>query len=446
MRRRARGDRTRAAADRIAGGGTGGTVEFAGPMPPTPSGIATYDRAVVEGLRRIGFTERTPVETIWPVDHRHHAAIRNYRVGVYQLGNNVEHHLDVYRLAWAFPGLVVLHDLALDDFVRGLQASGDMLGLVAMREALTAHRALETSGVDVDGPLQIPWSAAIARHARGVIVHAPFAARYLEAYGCRTPIFVVPHPPVETAGALRAAHARAGSLRATAEARGARSLVVAAGDMNEAKQLGAVASAVAALDRDVHLAVVGRRVPTHDVDADLCGAGLGERVHVHADVTDEEFLAWLAAADVVVDLRYPHRGEVSGSLVRAKQLGLATVVSATGTYLDEEGGTVATIPPGPPDAAALATELRRLLADDDARRAVGDLARASMERLARTDATAHGYAAAIDATAGLVHDPVAAPMHRWARSLVEIGITRSDLARGWGRKYADALESFKRTS
>jgi glycosyltransferase involved in cell wall biosynthesis len=421
------------------------TIAFVGPLPPTPSGIATYDRAVLDGLRRIGFTERNPVQPIWPVDHRHHASIRNHRLGVYQLGNNVEHHLDIYRLAWTFPGLVVLHDLALDDFVRGLQSAGDLLGLVAMREALGAHRRLEASRIEVDGPLRIPWSSAIARHARGVIVHAPFARRYLEAYGCRTPIFVVPHPPVEAPVAIRAAEARGGSLRATVAARGGASLVVAAGDMNEAKQLGAVVAAVAQLDPSVHLAVVGRRVATHDAAAELRSVALGDRVHVLADVSDEEFLGWLSAADVVVDLRFPHRGEVSGTLTRAMQVGRATVVSRTGSYLDEPPGTVATIGAGPPDVGELADVLRRLLDDEAARGGIGDAARAHMEHLRTTDATAHAYADAIEATAAVVHDPVAAPMQRWARSLVEIGVTDELLARGWGTKYARALESFKRS-
>jgi len=449
MRRVARAVRGRAAAaDRARGAdrSAAGTVAFVGPLPPTASGIATYDRAVLDGLRRIGLPAGMPIEPIWPVDHRHHASIRHHRLGVYQLGNNVEHHLDVYRLAWTFPGLVVLHDLALDDFVRGLQSAGDLLGLVAMREALGAHRALEASGFETDGPLRIPWSSAIARHARGVIVHAPFARRYLEAYGCRTPIFVVPHPPVEAPVALRAAEARGGSLRAAVAARGGEALIVAAGDLNGAKQLGAVATAVGGLDPHVHLAVVGRRVPTHDVDAELRATRLGDRLRLHADVSDEDFLGWLAAADVVVDLRFPRRGEVSGTLARAMQVGRATVVSGTGAYLDEPDGTVATVRAGLVDPEELAATIRRLLDDEPARRAIGDAARAHMERLRATDATAHAYAGAIEATAALVHDPVAAPMQRWARSLVEIGVTEDQLGRGWGRKYARALESFKRSS
>jgi glycosyltransferase involved in cell wall biosynthesis len=277
-------------------------------------------------------------------------------------------------------------------------------------------------------------------------VHAPFAKRYLEAYGCRTPVFVVPHPPVETLEALRAADRRGHTLRAAVTARGARSLIVAAGDLNEAKQLGAVAAAVARLDPGVHLAVVGRRVPTHDAEAELRGAGLGERLRIHADTSDVDFLGWLAAADVVVDLRYPHRGEVSGTLARAMQVGRATIVSGTGTYLDEPDGTVVTVAAGPADPEEVAASIRHLLDDDAARHAIADAARDHMERLRASDATARGYAGAIEATAQLVHDPVAVPMQRWARSLVEIGMTGEHLSRGWGRRYARALESFKRSS
>ncbi|HEX6132174.1 MAG TPA: glycosyltransferase [Actinomycetota bacterium] len=443
--RRRRHAAGRSGADpRAAGGGRADVVAFAGPLPPTPSGIATYDRAVLEGLRRIGFADRVPVEPIWPVEPRHHASIRTYRLGVYQLGNNVEHHLDVYRLAWAFPGLVVLHDLAMDDFVRGLQGSGDRLGFVAMREALAAARRLRASGLEVDRPLRLPWSAAIARHARGIVVHSTFARRYLEAFGCRTPVFVVPHPPPERPDAARAAEVRAGGIRAAAEARGARTLVVAAGDLNEAKRLDAVAAAVGRLGPHVHLAVVGRRVATFDPVPELREAGLGSRLTLHADVSDGDFLAWLSAADVVVDLRFPHRGEVSGTLARAMQLGRATVVSATGSYLDEPAGTLAGVAPGPPDVEELARRLRDLDEDPARRASIGRAAREHAARLAADEATARGYAEAIEATAAVVHDPVGAPMARWARALVELGVTEEQVAAGWGLRYARALEDLTR--
>jgi glycosyltransferase involved in cell wall biosynthesis len=421
-------------------------VAFVGPVPPTPSGVATYDRAVMDGLERVGPPSGLPVEHIWPVQDRHRAELPAYRLGVYQMGNNVEFHLDVYRLAWQAPGLVVLHDLALDDFVRGLQSAGDPLGYVAVREALDARERLRSADAVRNEPLRTPWAAAIARRARGIVVHADFGRRYLQEFGCRTPIHVVPHPPVEEPAALAQAAERGRRLRAKADGRGCRTLVVAAGDMNEAKRLGAVVRAVAALDEGVHLAIVGRRVHTYDVSQATHDSGLGDRLAVEQDVADGDFLGWLAAADVVVDLRHPHRGEVSGSLARAMQVGRPTIVSATGTYLDAPENTVLWVTAGPASPNELAERIRTLDEDHDLRRSMGETARSYMEGLRRSDATARGYAAAIEHTLQVVHDPVGPTLDRWARSLADIGVTQPYVDAGYGLRYARALASFKRSS
>jgi len=421
-------------------------VASLGPMPPAPTGIATYHRAVLDGLERIGFTEELPVEPIWPVRDQDLATVPSYRLGVYQLGNNAAFHLPIYRMVWQAPGLIVLHDLALDDFVRGLQTSGDRLGFVAIREALEARERMTLPDAVQNPPLRIPWVAAAARRARGIIVHAEFCRRYLEQIGCRTPIFVVPHPQVESASAVDGAVPTGVRLRAAAEARGARTLVVAAGDVNEAKQLDRVLAAIASLPADVHVTVVGRTVETYDFHPVAQRAGLGHRLHVATDVSDVEFLGWLHAADVVADLRYPHRGEVSGSLARAMQVGRVTVVSGTGTYLDAPLGTLVTVGPGPPEPAELAARIVELAADPGLRDRIGTAAREHVQRLAITDATAHGYADAIRATIRLVEDPAGPTMRRWADALADLGVSEDDVTSGVGLRYAQALESFTHPS
>ena len=65
---------------------------------------------------------------------------------------------------------------------------------------------------------------------------------------------------------MRRAVDRGRELRARLEARGMRSLVVAPGDLNEAKRLDAVLGAARELDEDVHVALVGRRIEGYDVD------------------------------------------------------------------------------------------------------------------------------------------------------------------------------------
>ena len=424
---------------------TNGRVAFVGPMPPAPTGIASYDRAVLDGLRRTGFLARHRMDVVWPVRARHYRSIGAYDLGIYQLGNNAEFHRQIYRLAFASPGLVVLHDLALDGLVRGLEMAGDPAGLEAAREAAALRPRRADPDIERHEPLRVVWCAAVARAARGIVVHSPFCARYLESVGVRTPIFTVPHPVVEDEAAMRAAEPRGRELRATLEARGARTVVVAPGDINEAKCLPALVEAVATLPGDVHAVLVGRRIPGTDIAATIAAQRIGGRVSVHHDVSDEDFRAWLVAADVAVDLRFPHRGEVSGSLSMAMMAGIPTIVSATGTYLDIPEGMVVRVAPGPADPGELARRILELRDDSERRARIGAAARAHMAALRDSDATALGYEEAIGATRQLVLDPMRPILGRWAESLAALGIDDALVDEGFGVSYARALESFERT-
>jgi glycosyltransferase involved in cell wall biosynthesis len=414
-------------------------IAFVSPMPPAPTGIATYGASVLEGLERSGYRRRRQMDVLWPVRPRHDLAIARYRLGVYHIGNNVEFHGDIYRLASLREGVVVLHDLGLDDLVRGLVDRGDPLGYRAAREALVGADRLTLPESRDNEPLAWPWCAHVARIAKSVIVHSAFCKRYLEDLGCRTPMFVVPHPPVEREADLRRAARHAPAIRARLGLRDEDVLVVGAGDLNPAKQLEAVVAAFAHLDERVHLALVGRRIPTFDADALLRGSVLGSRVTLATDVSDEAFRAWLTAADVVVDLRFPHRGEVSGTLMRAMQVGRATLVSATGTYLDLPEDAVVRIAPGLADPQELAEVLTGLADRPEARARIGEAARRHVETTASLERTAAGYEEAIEFALRLVQDPRRLALTRWAQALNDLGITPEGLDEEYGLSYVRAL-------
>lgn len=409
-------------------------------MPPARTGIASYSASVLESLEDTGYLRRRDVDVVWPVRPKHDVTIRRYRLGVYHIGNNFDFHGDIYRLASLHPGLVVLHDLGLDDLVRALVASGDALGFRAGREALLRSEAMTLAEARENGPLRWPWCAHIARAARGIVVHSEFSRRYLEDFGCRTPIFLVPHPLVEKDADLRAAAPTGARLRTRLGVSGDEVLVVAPGDLNPAKQLEAVVEAVATGHTNVRLALVGRRIPTWDPDPVIAASGLGRRVHVATDVTDKEFLGWLHAADVVVDLRFPHRGEVSGTLIRAMQVGRACVVSGVGTYLDIPDDVVVHVASGEPDPAELASAFTRLAADRDQRARLGERARVHLEGTAGGDRTARGYERAIESTLALALDPRRLALARWARALSQIGVTSDMLEEDFGLSYVRGLD------
>lgn len=423
---------------RRGGPGSDPRIAWLSPMPPAPTGIASYSAAVLPGLRAVSSRQ---IRTVWPLDRIHEGQIAEHALAVYHLGNNVAFHRDIYRHAMATPGLVVIHDLALDDFVRGLVAQGDALGYRAAREAarIAPRFRMEAAAVD-DGPLAFPWVADVARRARGIVVHSDFGRRYLDAMGNRTPVFVVPHPLPETEDAVSRAAIERWELRAPLEAAGMRTLVGVFGDLNEAKLVDTVIAAVSRLDPWVSLVLVGRNIPSYDVASLVASSGLGERVRLFHDVTDEEFLAWMSASDVVVDLRHPHRGEVSGSLARAMQVGRPTVVSAVGTYLDVSDELVMHVPPGRVDPEVLADAIAQL-AVPSVGRAMGERAAAAVR--AAAGSTTRGYIEAIGATVSLVADPGRRALARWARALTDLGATEADLSEGAGSRYAMALEELE---
>jgi glycosyltransferase involved in cell wall biosynthesis len=255
-------------------------------------------------------------------------------------------------------------------------------------------------------------------------------------------VFVVPHPIVEREADVRAAAPAGARIRARLGLTTGDTLIVAAGDMNPAKQLDAVAGAVARLGDDVHLALVGRRVPTWSPAELVRSSPLGRRLTVATDVSDEAFLGWLHAADVVADLRFPHRGEVSGTLIRAMQVGRASVVSGTGTYHDVPNDVVVHVAPGQPDVAELAGVFSDLAGDPERRRRLGAAARAHLDVTAGGDRTARGYEEAIEETLALVLDPRRLAVTRWARAMNEIGFAPEGFDEDFGLSYVRGLSDF----
>jgi glycosyltransferase involved in cell wall biosynthesis len=216
-------------------------------------------------------------------------------------------------------------------------------------------------------------------------------------------------------------------------------LVAPPGELSRAKQVDVILAAAERLGPRVRVAIVGRLVG-YDIDAVVRSSTLGPRVHLATDVTDDEFRGWLSAADVVVNLRYPHRGEVSGTLIRAMQMGRACAVSATGTYLEIPGDVVVHVGEGPPRADELAAALRPLVEDAERR---SRLVAAATKYLAATisdDRTAHGYEEAIEGTLELLADPRRLALARWARALSDFEIGREQLDAGWGMSYVSALQ------
>ena len=181
-------------------GSTAGTTRWtahrvASPMPPARSGVATYSRAVLEGLERIGYRPRSTRSSRTGRSSTSTGRLPWHTMAVYHLGNN--------RSSTATsttrdpnagaPGDPRPRARRLRD---GMVATAQPFGHQAMREG-PRSRPGSTGSRRPNATPASPTSRA-ARNARGIIVHSPFAERYLRAFGCKTPIYVAPHPVVES--------------------------------------------------------------------------------------------------------------------------------------------------------------------------------------------------------------------------------------------------------
>lgn len=399
-------------------------IAYLSPMPPARTGIATYSAQVLASLKQIGFLKQHRIDVLWPLDPRVDETVASADLAVYHVGNNAEFHGEIYRLAVRHPGLLMLHDLAIDDLVRWFRDTGDPLGIRAVAEAEPARLRLYEARPEIHGPLETPWCAHLVRRARGVMVHSTFGAEYVRAIGSRTPVHVVPHPVIAPPRAARRAPKKAREIR---EGLDDAFVVGVLGDMGGSKGIDAVLDAVSHLEGDVRVAIVGRRIPGYDVDAVVADSRVQDRVTVVGDASERDFYAWLHAADVIVNLRYPHRGEVSGTLARAMAAGKPTIVQAMGSYLDAPEDAVVRIPAGEPDALELADALSRLRGDAELREQIGARAREVSERLRTEQLTAHAYREAIEATLSLLRDPVRWATERWAAALATAEPTARDV-------------------
>ena len=399
-------------------------IAYLSPMPPARTGIATYSAQVLASLKEIGFNKRHRIDVLWPLDPRVDETVASAELAVYHVGNNAQFHGEIYRLAVRHPGLLMLHDLAIDDLVRWFRDTGDPLGMRAVAEAEPARLRLYEKRPDFSGPLETPWCAHLVRRARGVMVHSRYGAEYIRAIGSRTPVYIVPHPIIAPPRAARRAPKRAREIR---ERLGDAFVVGVLGDMGASKGIDAVLDAVSHLEDGVRVAIVGRRIPGYDVDAVVASSRVAERVTVVGDASERDFYAWLHAVDVVVNLRHPHRGEVSGTLVRAMAAGKPAIVQSVGSYLDEPEDAVVHIAAGEPDALDLADALSRLRSDPSLRAGIGARALEEAERLQANQLTAHAYRDAIEATLSLLGDPVRWATERWAAALVPAGPGAGDV-------------------
>lgn len=342
------------------------------PRPPSPSGIADY---VAEQMPALA----AHADVRWVASEEEAFAAD---LDVYHLGNSPAHAF-VYRAARRRPGVVVLHDWSLHQLVlRETVERGDVSGY--LREMRRAHGEEGTFvGRQVSRalggtllPALYPVNDRVLEGALAIVtLSRALAARVARRLPGR-PVLHLPHHLALSLDPLPSrAEARA-ALGLPADA----AVVTAPGLATSSKRLPSALAAVAELqDRhpSLRLVIAGGVEPGLPLADWAAAAGVEGRVTCTGRLGMDDFVRHLCAADVVLALRFPSHGEMSGALVRALGAGRPALVTA-GTPAAEEfaDGVVIPVDPGPYEAAELAALVDFLLERPERAAAVGRDARA----------------------------------------------------------------------
>ncbi|MGQ0839913.1 glycosyltransferase [Actinokineospora sp.] len=387
------GDRPCSSLSVVGGAARGGGFSVDGLADVDNSGKAD---AVVAGCRVVD-----PVEAGSRTTH------------VYQMGNHAESHLWIYRQALATPGIVVLHDTSLLGFHHGYlggpdnpefrrevdYAHGPIWGNADDPALLNGWPATEVDGVQVLDSRTLSMERRIVSSSRGVIVHDPYSASWLQARYPKVPVHMIPH------GVTIREDTGRDETRARFGWQDDHVVFGLFGGFNRTKRMLVAVLAFAHLRRrwpNARLLIAGH--PDYpdivaEIRATVAQQGLTDSVHLELSPTKDDFERLITATDAVINLRWPTEGETSGVMARAFGAGRLVITSDLQQHRHLDPAYCWRVPTEPAaEAETLLDLLERAMSRPDEVRAAGARARAHARRTASWPVVAAAYKRVLDGT------------------------------------------------
>jgi glycosyltransferase involved in cell wall biosynthesis len=354
-------------------------IIFFSPLPPQRNGIADYTASFLADLAEAFDIVIVVEDGVAPIPIAGVAWIHlsDYLAQedeladlqhIYQVGNNRDHGYQL-PVMQRHPGLTTLHDLSVHHMVDTMV--GDA--------TLPAYRELVTESYGARGlalarevrlrrerpiifHLELDFLAMVASRSRAIMTHSMLGKLRISA-AAELPVYRIPHPYQARAKAYQEDR-RAARIRARAELGlpADELILLSLGFVTRAKRIDLSLAAFAhilATGRRVRYVIAGAVNPQEfDLWSEICRLGLQNNVTVTEYVPDARLLDYFAAADVLINLRYPTMGETSGTVTNALGVGCCTIVTAIGSFDEIPDHCVAKVPVAEMTPEGL---LRRLL-------------------------------------------------------------------------------------
>jgi len=385
------------------------------PIPPQRSGIADYSLELLDELVTVTDVEVFVDDGVWPEDSllehhtiQHFSAFERrqkqtpFDAIIYQVGAS-SYHTFMAEPIEKWPGIVVLHDLIWGwsryhllrnhdarkferDFVRneGREAFRQLQKIERSRDGEALNTFLVTHFM-----LKAFLDASLA-----AIVHLDAAKRDLNAR-YNTPVYSIPEgvadPWRDQPPYLRTL------VREQLQIESDTFLIGIFGLGDPVKRIEKSLQALAQVVTDhsnVRLAIVGQ-IPEGAysmlLDTTISSLNIQPHVRLTGFIPQHEFNRWLLACDVVINLRFPSRRQMSAILMRSIAAGKPVIISDIEDWRDLPDDFCLRVMPDEHEVEQLAGHLRTLIQDSGLVHTMGQSARRYYEENATLAHMARHY-------------------------------------------------------
>jgi SAM-dependent methyltransferase/glycosyltransferase involved in cell wall biosynthesis len=333
------------------------------PIPPARSGIADYTQRLLPALTAAAEIVVWTDQESWDPAVEEYAAVRSYRLqempwaevnratmSIFHIGNNHRFHGPIWQVSQRHAGLIILHDVALQQFFAGLfrEQWHDRPGYLELMEHCYGAAGRQDAEDFWAGRLTIEYMAEQYRltryamdYALGVLVHNQRVFDELR-HDSPCPLSYARLPyPVTPPGSRR----NGGRGKSSAAAPPYHLIVF--GHISDNRRLGSVLRALAGFPkRDrFRLDVYGELWDRQGVCRDIEELELQDLLTLHGFVSAEDLGAALASAHLAINLRFPTMGEASVSQLQVWDHALPSLVTRVGWYATLPQETVAFVRP-----------------------------------------------------------------------------------------------------
>jgi glycosyltransferase involved in cell wall biosynthesis len=382
-------------------------IAYFSPLPPERSGIADYSRELLPYLAQqaelVLYTADpqlvdAQIEKQFVIRElgRFSQERRQFDLALYQMGNSA-YHASFYPTLIQYPGVVVLHDYMIHQFIaHRTLVQGDFAGYAREMGYALGEQGMHLAHAirlgQAPAPVfEVPLNDRLLDSSLGLIVHSAYVADKIKERGFERPLAIIPAQIEEHPG-----KSRRDELKLAADA----VLFASFGVITAQKQIGMALRAFQKARRSLpnaHYLLVGETLPEVDLNALIAGLELdGSVTHVGYVPDLNLFVDWLHTADIVVNLRHPTVGETSATALRAMAAGRPLIVFDQGWYreIPDEAAIKATAL----DEEMLLETMLRLAQTPDLRRQMGEAGRRYTREVCHPAAVAGAYRQALSAT------------------------------------------------